>query len=176
MAQGWVSAPAPGLGGLQVPAAGPGPLGSAFHLGLPASRGRSLGRVSGRTPRRPRQVPGAGTRAAVGDGFRQAEVTGTCYRSAAVCFPCLGAPDFSAVCTSGRGGGGGSSHTRGSAAVASRGGRCPSIPAWKRRPRRPAATAATRNARPARRVPGPSRERPRRAEDAAGDGGRATIP
>ena len=68
LAQGWVSAPPPGLGGLRVPADGQGPLGSALRLGLPAGRGRSLCRVSGRTPRRPRQVPGAGTSAAAGDG------------------------------------------------------------------------------------------------------------
>lgn len=35
-----------GLRGLQVPAARPGPLGSALHLALPASRRRSFGRVS----------------------------------------------------------------------------------------------------------------------------------
>lgn len=61
--QGRASAPAPESRGLELPAAaGPGPLVPALYLGLPAARGRTLGRVSGRPApgsRRP-MSPGPG--------------------------------------------------------------------------------------------------------------------
>ena len=71
-----------GLRGLQVPAARPGPLGSALHLGLPAARGRVSDRlapsargsmawgggVPSRPPRRRGQASGTGTSASARAG------------------------------------------------------------------------------------------------------------
>lgn len=188
------------LGGPRVPAAaGPAAAVSALYRGLPAARGRSLGSVSGRPapgsrgpmspgrgdpsrlPRRPHQAPGAETTAGAGGGGPAARGDRNLISQRRGLLPIPGRPGLFRSPHGRRRRrllpdapvGGGSREGR---EVPVRPGlEAPAPEAGGGGGGGGATRATTRSAGPARRVPGPSRERARRAEEAGGGGGRATI-